>query len=86
MTDNSRKVLDYLKEHYGEDLTANAIAEALDIKVAAVTGSVNGLVRNGRAVRTAATVEKDGKSVEIKYISLTEDGLNFDPDAAADAE
>ena len=83
MTENSRKVLDYLKAHYGEDITAQQIQAALGLeKLASVTGSVNGLVRNGRAVRTEATVEDaEGKTVTVKYISLTEEGLNFDPDA-----
>lgn len=82
MTENSKKVLDYLKAHYGEKLTANQIAEALGITVPAVTGSVNGLVKNDRAFREEAKAEKDGKEVTIKYISLTEAGYNFDPDAA----
>lgn len=81
MTENSKRVLNYLKEHAGEDLTANQIAEALDIKIAAVTGSVNGLVKKDRAIRTEAVVEKDGKEVKVKYISLTDEGLAFDPDA-----
>ena len=84
MTDNSRKVFGYLKEHYGDDLTANNIAEALDVSVATVTGSVNGLVRKGYAVRNEVDGEKDGKKVVIKYITLTEEGYNFDPDAAAE--
>ena len=81
MTENSKRVLNYLKEHAGEDLTANQIAEALDINIAAVTGSVNGLVKKDRAIRTEAVVEKDGKEVKVKYISLTDEGLAFDPDA-----
>ena len=85
MTDNSRRVFAYLKEHYGEELTAQNIASALDITVAAVTGSVNGLANTKKhpayAVRTEAKAEKDGKEVTIKYISLTEEGYNFDPDA-----
>lgn len=81
MTENSIRVFNYLKEHYGEELTAQTIAEDLGVSIAAVTGSVNGLVKKGRAVRTEATQEVDGKETTIKYISLTEDGLNFDPDA-----
>lgn len=80
MTDNSRRVFGYLKEHYGEDLTANNIAEALDVSVATVTGSVNGLVKKGYAVRNEVKGEDEKKP--IKYITLTEEGYNFDPDAA----
>jgi hypothetical protein len=88
MTENSKRVFNYLKEHYGEDITAKQIQEALGLeKLASVTGSVNGLVKKGRAVRTESTTEnEEGKKVTIKYISLTEDGLNFDPDADAVTE
>lgn len=79
MTENSMRVFNYLKEHYGEDLTAKAIAEDLGVSIAAVTGSVNGLVKKDRAVRTEHTTEVDGKEVTVKYISLTEEGLAFDP-------
>lgn len=81
MTENSRKVFDYLKDN-GKEFTAQQIAAALDISVNAVTGSVNGLVKKGRAVRREETTTgADNKPVIIKYISLTEDGKNFDPDA-----
>lgn len=82
MTDNSKRVFGFLKEHYGEDLTANNIADALDVSVAIVTGSVNGLVKKGYAVRNKVEGEKDGKKATIKYITLTEEGYNFDPEAA----
>ena len=82
MTDNSIRVFNYLREHYGEDITAKNIQEALGFeKLATVTGSVNGLVKKGRAVRNEATTEVDGKEVTVKYISLTEEGLDFDPTA-----
>lgn len=80
MTDNSKRVFGFLKEHYGEDLTANNIAEALDVSVATVTGSVNGLVKKGYAVRNEVAGDDDKKV--IKYITLTEEGYAFDPEAA----
>jgi predicted DNA-binding protein YlxM (UPF0122 family) len=89
MTDNSRRVFNYLKEHYGEDLTANKIAEDLGITVPAVTGSVNGLANAKKhpayAVRNEVEVtNEEGKKTTIKYITLTEEGYNFDPDATAE--
>lgn len=88
MTEGSRKVFDYLKEHYGEQLTGKQIQEALGLeKLATVTGAVNGLVRNNRAIRTEAQeMGEDGKAVTVKYISLTEEGYAFDPDAVADKD
>lgn len=82
MTDNSKMVFNYLKEHYGEQITAQKVAEDLGIKIAAVTGSVNGLVKKGRAIRSESVEDAgEGKTVTVKYISLTDEGYNFDPDA-----
>lgn len=87
MTENSRRVFNFLKENYGKNFTAQEIAAALDVSVNAVTGSVNGLCRDTKhpayAMRTETQVEgADGKVATVKYISLTEEGLAFDPDAA----
>ena len=81
MTENSRKVFDFLKEN-DKEFTAQDISAALGISVAAVTGSVNGLVKKGRAVRREETsTGADGKAKIVKYISLTDEGKAFDPDA-----
>lgn len=87
MTDNARKVFDYLKTNYGKHITAQAMARDLGISINAVTGSVNGLCRDTKhpayAVRKEVEiVEEDGKTSIIKYISLTDEGLAFNPDAA----
>ena len=87
MTDNARKVFDYLKTNYGTDITAQAMAKDLGISINAVTGSVNGLCRDTKhpayAVRKEVEVAgEDGKASTIKYISLTDEGLAFNPDAA----
>jgi predicted ArsR family transcriptional regulator len=84
MTDNSRKVFDFLKEN-DKEFTAQEISAALGVSVNAVTGSVNALVKKGRAVRREETsTAADGKSKILKYISLTADGKAFDPDAETD--
>ena len=87
MTENSRKVLEFLQGNAeNSDLTAKDVAEALGITVPAVTGSVNGLVKKGYAFREEAVVgtTEKGKDIVVKYIRLTEDGLSFDPDVASD--
>lgn len=86
MTENSRKVFEYLKANHGKQMTAQEIAAALDVSLSAVTGSVNGLTRATKhpayAVRTEVEVDAgEGKKAKVKYISLTEEGLAFDPDA-----
>lgn len=86
MTDNSRLVFNFLKENHGKNVTAQEIAKALNISISAVTGSVNGLARATKhpayAVRTEVeAVDAEGKPCVIKYISLTDEGMAFDPDA-----
>lgn len=82
MTDGSRKVFEFLKANYGTKLTTADIASALGVSGPVVTGSVNGLSKKGLAVREpVATVGSNGKEVVTKYISLTEAGMQFDPDA-----
>ena len=87
MKETSRSIFEFLKANYGADLTANDIASALGVSVPTVTASVNGLVKKGYAVRNAVTTEgADGKSVVTKYISLTEVGLDFNPDTDENAK
>ena len=78
-----RKVFNFLKENYGEKMTSADIATSLGLSSPTVTGSVNGLVRKGYAVREEVVIpaeEEGGKDVKVKYISLTDEGMNFDPD------
>lgn len=90
-TINSERVLNYLKEHYGQELTKEEISKALGITIPAVTGSINGLIRNKYAVTTReetvelepATETRKAKTKVIKYHTLTEAGLAYDPVAEA---
>ena len=87
MSENARKVLDFLKANDGEDITAQDIADALELAKRSVDGIVtSALQRKGLSVRTPAEVEVevDGKKMhkQVKFISLTPEGLAFDPDAA----
>ena len=84
---NSEKVLNYLKAHYGTEMTKQQIADALDITVPAVTGTINALIKKGYAVTTReekeviseATETRKEQSRMIKYHMLTEAGLAYDP-------
>ena len=89
MTENSRKVFDYLKSAgAGVKFTTKQVQVALGCeKAGSVTVSVTGLVRKGYAERFKETVEvEEGKTKEISYFCLTEAGAAFDPDAEVDAE
>ena len=78
MTVNSELVLNYLKKNYGVEFTKNEIAEALGISVPAVTGSVNGLVRNNLAVERKEEIEvepatetRKAKMKTLRHVQLT---------------
>lgn len=86
MSENGKKVFGFLKENFGRELTAHDIAESLGVTVPVVTGSVNSLVKKGFAQRTEVEVpaaEEGKKATTVKYISLTDAGLGFDPEAEA---
>lgn len=87
MTQNSKMVFNFLKEHNGVKVTAQEVAKELGITINAVTGSVNGLVKKNYAVREEVSSQTaEGKPVITKYISLTDAGMAFDPDAEEKTE
>ena len=88
MNENSKKVLNYLKEVNGQQVTAADIAAALGLDKRSVDGSFTSAIqRKGLGVRTPAEIElEDGTRKTVKFLSLTAEGLAFDPDAAVDAE
>ena len=88
MKDNSKKVLNYLKEINGQDVTAADVAAALGLEKRSVDGIFTSAIqRKGLGVRTPAEIElEDGTHKQVKFLSLTPTGMNFDPDADEDAE
>lgn len=87
MKENSKKVLNYLKENSGVSVTAADIAEALGLEKRQIDGIFTSAIqRKGLGVRTPAEIElEDGTHKSVKFLSLTPAGMNFDPDAE-DAE
>lgn len=91
MTINSEKVLNFLKEHYGQEYSKKEISEALGISLSSVIGSINPLEKNGytRITREEtvelepATETRKAKTKVVKYHTLTEEGLAYDPVAEA---
>ena len=87
MTINSEKVLSFLKEHYGQEYSKQEIADALGISLSAVIGSINPLEKKGYSHVTReetielepATETRKAKTKVVKYHSLTEAGLTYDP-------
>lgn len=87
MSENSKRVLNYLKEINGQQVTAADVAEALGLGTSSVNGSFTSAIqKKGLGVRTPAEIElEDGTHKTVKFLSLTAEGMKFDPDAE-DAE
>ena len=89
MSENSKKVLNYLKEIHGENVTAADVAAALDLEKRSVDGIFTSAIqRKGLGVRVPAEIElEDNTHKQVKFLTLTDAGMAFDPDAVeADAE
>ena len=93
ITVNSEKVLNLLKQNYGKEFTKQEIADTLGISLPAVVGSINSLEKKGYTKITreevveleAATETRKAKTKTVKYHTLTEEGLTYDP-VAEEAE
>lgn len=88
LKENSKIVFNYVKAHEGENITAADIAEGTGLEVRPVNGIVtSAFQRKGLMARVPAEVElEDGSHKAVKFIVLTDEGRNFDPEAKEDAE
>ena len=76
LSENARTVLSFLKENYGANLTAAQIAEELGMARKTVDAIVTAaLGKRGLAERFVV------EGIEKKVITLTKEGLSYDPDA-----
>ena len=87
MKENSKKVLNYLKEINGEQVTAADVAEALGLEKRQVDGIFTSAIqRKQLGVRTPAEIELEDVTYKaVKFLSLTKAGMEFDPDAEEEA-
>lgn len=87
MKENSKKVLNYLKEVNGENVTAADVAVALGLEKRQVDGIFTSAIqRKQLGVRTPAEIElEDGTHKQVKFLSLTPAGMAYDPDATEEA-
>ena len=86
MKENSKKVLNYLKEVNGETVTAADVALATGLDKRQVDGIFTSAIqRKNLGFRTPAEIElEDGSHKPVKFLALNEAGLAFDPDADAE--
>lgn len=80
---NSKLVYDYVKAHDGENFTASDIANATGLSTKQVNGSVtSAFQKKGLMERVPAEIEnEDGTHKSVKFIRLTNQGREFDPEA-----
>lgn len=71
MSENSIKVLNYLKEIHGTNVTSSDVAEALDLGKSTVNGVFTALQKKGYGVRVDATIPG---TAEISALSVTAEG------------
>lgn len=84
--ENSLRILTYLKEHNGEQMTSGDVAEALGLEKRQVDGSFTSFQKKGWGVRTPAEIElPDGTHKAVKFLSLTTAGMEVDPNADSEA-
>ena len=85
MKENSKKVLNYLKDIDGTAVTAADVAEALGLEKRQVDGIFTSAIqRKGLGIRTPAEIElEDGTHQAVKLLSLTPAGMAYDPEAEA---
>ncbi len=81
LKENSKNIFNYVKEHEGEGIIAQDIADALGLNTKQVNGSVTAFQKKELMVRTETerTME-DGTHKKVKEITLTEKGRAFDPE------
>ena len=87
MSENSKKVLNYMKEINGADVTAADVAAALGLEKRQIDGIFTSAIqRKGYGVRVPAEIElADGSHKPVKFLKLTDAGMAFDPDAVVEA-
>lgn len=80
---NTKTVIEYLKKVNGQDVTAADVAEAVGLEKRQVDGIFTSAIqRKGLGVRTPAEIQlEDGTHKQVKFLSLTDEGMAFDCDA-----
>ena len=86
MSENSRKVIEYLRTVNGKDVTAADVAETLGIGKQSINGIFTSAIqRKGFGFREEAEIElEDGTHQKVKYLRLTDEGMAVDLDADAE--
>lgn len=83
---NAKVIMNKLQELDGADVTVHDLSEAIGLTVPQITGSFNSFVKKGLGEREIAEVElEDGKVEQVKFLKLTDAGMNLDTEATEEA-
>lgn len=86
LSENGKKILEYLVQNDGNDFTAADIATAIGIGARSVNGTLTGSFQNnsndeGEKIplirREDAVVSIDGKPTPVKFVRLTDAGKEY---------
>lgn len=85
LTENSAKVLNYLKGLNGANVLAADVAVALDLTVKQVNAIFTSAIqKRGLGFRDEKEIAlEDGTHKKVKFLKLTEAGIAFDTNAEA---
>ena len=89
MSENSRKVLEYLKNAgVGVKFTYKQVATDLGFdKVGAVVGSITSFAKKEKVDKFEESVtDSEGKTKVVKFFALNDAGAAWDPDAETDED
>ena len=75
MSENSVKILNYLKNNAGKNLTSADVAEALDLGKATVNGAFTAMQKKGLGVRVDAEIPG---AVEVSFLTISDAGRDAD--------
>ena len=75
ISENSVKVLNYLKENHGKKMTSQDVAEALELSTATVNGVFTALSNKELGYREEAEVTG---AVDISFLAITDEGKAAD--------
>ena len=82
LSENAKVIMKRLQELEGADITVHDLSEDIGLPVNSITGTFNSFVKKGLGERVIAEVElEDGSHKTVKFLKLTDAGLNLDVDA-----
>lgn len=79
MTENTKVVMQYLKDHKNKNVTSKDVAKDTQLSVKTVDGVFTMAIQNkGLGFRTPAEIEDvDGSHKAVKYLNLTPAGYDM---------